>query len=110
MNKVIGTAVSRKDGHAKVTGCNLLGRTRSSGACAWVWSLLRSQMGRSGRSTPAAERAPGVIAVFTHKTPPKVFKPNNNFMKSKIYEARLPLSDDKVHYAGQIIVSSCRHL
>jgi len=55
------------------------------------------------RAINTARTAPGVIVVFTHKTPPQVFKPSNNFMKSKIYEARLPLSDDKVHYAGQII-------
>ncbi len=53
--------------------------------------------------TQAAATAPGVIAVFTHKNAPTVFKPTNNFMKSKIYEARLPLSDDQIHYAGQII-------
>lgn len=105
MNKVIGTAVSRKDGHAKVTG------TATYSAEQEVPGLVHGYVVTStianghieALDTREAERAPGVIAVFTPKNAPKVFKPSNDFMKSKIYEARLPLSDDKVHYAGQII-------
>jgi xanthine dehydrogenase YagR molybdenum-binding subunit len=105
MNKVIGTAVSRKDGRAKVTGTATYAAEHSIPEL--VHGYLITATIANGRiksiDTSAAQKAPGVIAVFTHKNAPKVFMPTNNFMASKIYEARLPLSDDKVHYGGQII-------
>jgi xanthine dehydrogenase YagR molybdenum-binding subunit len=105
MNKVIGTAVNRKDGHAKVTG------TATYSAEHDLPGLVHGYVVTStiahGRikaiDTREAERAPGVIAVFTSQNAPPVFKPSNDFRKSKVYEARLPLSDDKIHYAGQIV-------
>lgn len=105
MNKVIGTAVSRTDGLAKVTGkATYAGEQQIPGL---VHGYLVTSAIAKGRirsiSTQAAQKAPGVIAVITHKNPPKVFKPTNNFITSKIYEARLPLSDEQVHYGGQII-------
>lgn len=105
MNKVIGTAVSRTDGLAKVTGkATYAGEQQIPGL---VHGYLVTSAIAKGRirsiSTQAAEKAPGVIAVITHKNPPKVFKPTNNFITTKIYEARLPLSDEQVHYGGQII-------
>ncbi|HEY9819507.1 MAG TPA: molybdopterin cofactor-binding domain-containing protein, partial [Candidatus Sericytochromatia bacterium] len=105
MNKVIGTDVSRKDGRAKVTGTATYAAEHQIPGL--VHGYLVTASIANGRiktiDTSAAERAPGVMAVFTHKNAPKVFMPANNFMTSKIYEARLPLSDDKVHYGGQII-------
>ena len=105
MNKVIGTAVSRKDGHAKVTGTATYSAEHEVPGLVHGYVVTSTIANGHCRAidTREAERAPGVIAVFTPKNAPKVFKPSNNFMKSKIYEARLPLSDDKVHYAGQII-------
>ncbi|MDZ8054771.1 MAG: xanthine dehydrogenase family protein molybdopterin-binding subunit [Aulosira sp. ZfuVER01] len=105
MNKVIGTGVDRKDGRAKVTG------TATYAAEHQIPNLVHGYLVTAAIAngqiksidTSAAEKAPGVISVFTHKNPPKIFKPANDFMTSKIYEARLPLSDDKVHYGGQII-------
>jgi xanthine dehydrogenase YagR molybdenum-binding subunit len=105
MNKVIGTGVSRKDGRAKVTG------TATYAAEHQIPNLVHGYLITAtiangqikNIDTTTAAKAPGVIAVFTHKNAPKIFKPANDFMTSKIYEARLPLSDDKIHYAGQII-------
>ncbi|BAY08545.1 xanthine dehydrogenase family protein molybdopterin-binding subunit [Calothrix sp. NIES-2098] len=105
MNKVIGTGVNRKDGRAKVTG------TAPYAAEHQIPNLVHGYLVTAAIAngqiksidTSAAKKAPGVIEVFTHKNPPKVFKPANDFMTSKIYEARLPLSDDTIHYGGQII-------
>ena len=105
MNQIIGTSVSRKDGRAKVTG------EATYGAEHQVEELVHGYLVTatiangiiSNIDTSSAEGAPGVIKVFTHKNPPEVFKPRNDFINSKIYEARLPLSDDRVHYAGQIV-------
>ncbi|MBD2073565.1 xanthine dehydrogenase family protein molybdopterin-binding subunit [Phormidium sp. FACHB-592] len=105
MSKVIGTAVNRKDGYAKVTGTATYSAEHD--VPGLVHGVVVTSTIAKGRikaiDTREAEKAPGVTAVFTHKNAPKVFKPSNNFMTSKIYEARLPLSDDQIHYAGQII-------
>ncbi|MCU0568822.1 MAG: xanthine dehydrogenase family protein molybdopterin-binding subunit [Oculatellaceae cyanobacterium Prado106] len=102
---VVGTAASRKDGRAKVTG------TATYAAEHQLSGLVHGYVVTSpiakGRirsiNTTAAAQAPGVIAVYTHQNSPQIFKPANNWMNSKIYEARLPLSDDQIHYAGQVV-------
>ncbi len=105
MNKVIGTAVNRKDGRAKVTGTATYAAEHQIPGLVHGYLVTASIANGQIKSidTRAAEKASGVITVFTHKNLPKVFMPTNDFMTSKIYEARLPLSDDKIHYAGQII-------
>jgi len=105
MNKVIGTGVNRKDGRAKVTGTATYAAEHQITGLVHGYLVTASIANGQIKSidTAAAEKAPGVIGVFTHKNPPQMFKPTNNFITSKIYEARLPLSDNKVHYGGQII-------
>ncbi|MBG1266672.1 xanthine dehydrogenase family protein molybdopterin-binding subunit [Nostoc sp. WHI] len=105
MNKVIGTDVSRKDGRAKVTGTATYAAEHQIPGLVHGYLVTASIANGQIKSidTGAAEKAVGVIDVFTHKNLPKVFMPTNDFVSSKIYEARLPLSDDKIHYAGQII-------
>ncbi|MBV9389206.1 MAG: xanthine dehydrogenase family protein molybdopterin-binding subunit [Chroococcidiopsidaceae cyanobacterium CP_BM_ER_R8_30] len=104
MSKVMG-AVNRKDGRAKVTGNATYAAEHQIPGLLHGY-LVTASIG-SGQiksiDTSQAEKAKGVVAVFTHKNPPKIFKPSNNFISSKIYEARLPLSDAQVHYGGQII-------
>lgn len=105
MSPVIGTSVSRKDGRAKVTGAATYAAEHA--IADLVHGYLVTASIANGRikaiDTRAAERAAGVIAVFTHKNALPVFTPTNDFVSSKIYEARLPLSDDQIHYGGQII-------
>jgi xanthine dehydrogenase YagR molybdenum-binding subunit len=105
MNRVIGTSVSRKDGFAKVTGSATY--TAEHTIAGLVHGYLVTSTIAKGRiraiATHKAERVPGVLAVVTHKNMPKVFTPANDFRSSKLNEARLPLSDDQIHYGGQII-------
>ncbi len=105
MNQVIGKSVNRKDGRAKVTGEATYGAEHQIKGLVHGYLVTATIATGSIRTidTQRAEATPGVIAVFTHKNPPKVFKPTNNWMTSKIYEARLPLSDNTIHYAGQIV-------
>lgn len=105
MSQVMGKSVSRKDGLAKVTGkATYAAEHKIPGL---VYGYLVTSAIANGRiraiDTQAATKAKGVIAVFTHQNKPKVFTPANDFRTSKIYEARLPLTDDKIHYGGQII-------
>lgn len=105
MNQIIGKSVNRKDGRAKVTGQATYGAEHQLPDLVQGYLVTATIAKGSIRNidTRQAAATPGVIAVFTHKNPPKVFKPTNNWMTSKIYEARLPLSDNIIHYAGQIV-------
>ncbi len=105
MNQVTGTSISRKDGRAKVTGqATYAAEHQIPGLVHGYLVTATIACGKiKSIDTQAAEKAPGVIGVFTHKNPPGVSKPANDFMTSKICEARLPLADDQIHYAGQII-------
>ena len=105
MSQIIGTAVSRTDGRAKVTGTATYGAEHPLPGLVHGY-LITAQIAH-GRilniDTDAIERSPGVIAVFTHDNMPRVFTPANDWATAQIYETRLPLADDRVHYAGQII-------
>ena len=105
MNQVTGTSLNRKDGRAKVTGTATYAAEHQIPGL--VHGYLVTASIANGQITSIdnqeAEAAPGVIAVFTHENAPPVSKPTNDFMTSKIYEARLLLSDDKIYYAGQIV-------
>jgi xanthine dehydrogenase YagR molybdenum-binding subunit len=105
MNQVLGKALSRKDGLAKVTGEATYSAEHQIPNLAHGYLVTAAIA--SGRiktiDTKAAEQSPGVLAVFTHQNMPRLFKPKNDFMNSKVYESRLPLSDNQIHYAGQIV-------
>ncbi|MBD2133754.1 xanthine dehydrogenase family protein molybdopterin-binding subunit [Sphaerospermopsis sp. FACHB-1094] len=105
MNKVIGTGINRKDGLAKVTGAATYAAEHQIPNLVHGYLVTASiAKGRiKNIDIQAAAKAKGVIAVFTHKNAPQISKPSNNFINSKIYEARLPLADEQIHYAGQII-------
>ena len=105
MSQVIGAAVSRKDGRAKVMGAATYAAEHQLPEL--IHGYLVTSAIANGRikaiDTREAEKSPGVLAVFTHKNAPKIFQPANNFVNSRIYEARLPLADDRIHYGGQIV-------
>ncbi|OLT59401.1 xanthine dehydrogenase family protein molybdopterin-binding subunit [Moorena bouillonii] len=105
MNQVTSTSINRKDGRAKVTGTATYAAEHQIPGLVHGYLVTANIAHGQIKSidTQGAATAPGVIAVFTHKNAPTVSKPANDFITSKIYEARLPLSDDQIYYAGQII-------
>ncbi|MEB3293286.1 MAG: xanthine dehydrogenase family protein molybdopterin-binding subunit [Synechococcales bacterium] len=100
-----GKSVNRQDGRAKVMGtATYAAEHRPAGLVHGYLITAAIAKGHiKAIDTRTAEILPGVIKIFTHQNAPKLFKPTNNWMTSKIYEQRLPLSDDRIHYAGQII-------
>jgi xanthine dehydrogenase YagR molybdenum-binding subunit len=98
--KLIGEAIDRVDGRAKVTGT---ARYAAEVAVAGVahGAIVASRIGRgviTGIDTSAAERAPGVIGVLTHERAMKVKAaggPNDRAIQV--------LQDAVVHYARQPI-------
>jgi xanthine dehydrogenase YagR molybdenum-binding subunit len=102
----VGQPISRADGRLKVTGgarytadIPLAGATHA----AIVHSTIAS--GRTvSIDTTAAEKAPGVLAVLTHHSMPRMNptpKPWSHLHPHG--QSYLPLQDEKIHYAGQPI-------
>ena len=102
----IGQPLDRADGRLKVTGtARYTADVRLSGMAhaAIVHSTIAN--GRTlSIDTTGADKAPGVLAVFTHHTMPRMNPaplPWSHLHPQG--QSYLPLQDDKVHYAGQPI-------
>src|SRR5262249_24990921 len=105
-DKAIGAAIDRVDGRLKVTGAALYTADASVSGVAHgfiVGSLVAR--GRVGAiDTTAARAAPGVVGVVTHENMPRLAQPGSDFLQGgMLNEDRLPLSDDRIHYAGQYL-------
>ncbi len=102
----IGQPISRVDGRLKVTGGARYSADIPLAGLAHA-AIIHSAIAK-GRTvsidTAAAQRAPGVLAVFTYHNMPRMNptpKPwNHHHPHGQSY---LPLQDDKIHYAGQPI-------
>src|SRR6266849_9817111 len=102
----IGRPMSRFDGRLKVTGAArytadipLADATHAAIVCSTI---------ANGRTvsidTSVAEKAPGVLAVFTHRNMPRMKptpKPWSHLHPHG--QSYLPLQDERIHYAGQPI-------
>jgi xanthine dehydrogenase YagR molybdenum-binding subunit len=102
----IGQPISRIDGRLKVTGgARYTADIPLAGAAhaAIVHSTIAN--GRTvSIDTAAAEKAPGVLAVFTHRNMPRMNptpKPWSHLHPHG--QSYLPLQDEQIHYAGQPI-------
>ena len=100
----IGQPISRFDGRLKVTGgarytadMPIPGATHA----AIVHSTIAN--GRTvSIDTTAAEKAPGVLAVFTHHTMPRMNPTPKPWSHLRPHgQSYLPLQDERIHYAGQ---------
>jgi xanthine dehydrogenase YagR molybdenum-binding subunit len=102
----IGQPLSRADGRLKVTG-----RARYTADVrvddALPGSIVHSTIA-NGRvvalDTASAERAPGVVAVLTAQTMPRLNPTPKPWSHLRPHgQGYLPLQDDQIHYAGQPI-------
>src|SRR5216117_2984290 len=110
----IGQPLSRVDGRLKVTGTARYAADipiADLGHAAIVHSTIAN--GRTASiDTTAAERAPGVLAVFTYLNLARMNptpKPWSHLHPHG--QSYLPLQDDKIHYAGQpiaVVVAATR--
>jgi xanthine dehydrogenase YagR molybdenum-binding subunit len=106
---IIGPAKNRVDGPLKVTGKAKYAVEFEVAKCAYVWPVISNIA--KGKITAidlsAAQSAPGVLKIFTHqnalKPKPADAKDGGNMVRGIRIETRDPLSDDQVHYAGQIV-------
>src|SRR4051812_2725899 len=106
---IMGPARNRVDGRLKVTGAAKYSVEFDVPNCAYAWPV-ESNIAKGkilSIDSSAAEKAPGVLMVLTHRNIPK---PKNaqaseerNSGSGIRNEHRLPLSDDEVHYGGQYV-------
>jgi xanthine dehydrogenase YagR molybdenum-binding subunit len=102
----LGQSISRVDGRLKVTGsARYTADIPVAGAAHAV--IVHSGIA-SGRTvsidTSAAEKQPGVVAVFTWKNMPRLGPTPRPWSHLHPHgQSYLPLQDDKIHYAGQPI-------
>ena len=106
--KSMSTAVSRVDGHLKVTGAAKYPAEFSlpNLAYAFVVTSPVSKGTITAVDSAAAEKSPGVLAVITHLNAPKLAEPPNDQKHEGIrIEEREPLADDKISYGGQYVAA-----
>src|SRR3954464_11238078 len=102
-----GTPMSRVVGRLKVTGGALYAAEFQVKDMAYgvlvLSSIAKGQVKKI--DTAAAEKAPGVLAVITHRNAGKVVLPEKakGLVAPKVCRPPQPLQDDQVHYHGQPI-------
>jgi xanthine dehydrogenase YagR molybdenum-binding subunit len=102
----IGQSISRVDGRLKVTGGARY--TADIPVAGAVHAAIVHSTIANGRTvsidTAAAERAPGVIAIFTYRNMPRMNPTPKPWSHLRPHgQGYLPLQDDRIHYAGQPI-------
>ena len=104
---VVGQPLSRVDGWAKVTGAAKYSAEYNQ-LPGLVHAVLKTSDVAKGRvtgiDTSAAQRAPGVLAIFTQQNLPKLAKTPNTPDDKKALSAPMgfmPLTSDLIYYAGQ---------
>jgi xanthine dehydrogenase YagR molybdenum-binding subunit len=102
----IGKPVSRIDGRQKVTGCATYAAEFDMPNVAYG-AAVRSTIA-SGRiasiDSAEAERAPGVIAVVTHRNAPRLpYRPHRGAVDPPVGERLHLFQDDRVNHQGQPI-------
>lgn len=100
----IGQSVSRADGRLKVTGAARY--TADIPVAGALHAAIVQGTIANGRTvsinTAAAEKAPGVIAILTHRNMPRMNPTPRPWSHLHPHgQGYLPLQDDKIHYAGQ---------
>jgi xanthine dehydrogenase YagR molybdenum-binding subunit len=98
----VGQPISRVDGRLKVAGRARYTADIPLGGVAHatiVYSTIAN--GRTvSIDTAAAEKAPGVLVVLTHKNMPRMNPMPWSHLRPQ-GQTYLPLQDDQIHYAGQ---------
>ncbi len=98
MSHAVGRPIERVDARAKVTGAApYAADTAVDGVTHGVLVMSTIARGRvTAVDTGAAQAAPGVLAVFTHTTMPRLTTPRTGYFKRFV-----PLQDDQIRHAGQ---------
>ncbi|MFI2504614.1 xanthine dehydrogenase family protein molybdopterin-binding subunit [Streptomyces sp. NPDC018972] len=101
MSPIVGSPAPRVDGRAKVTGAaTYTADTHVRGALHGFLVLSTIANGRvTGIDTEEAERSPGVVAVLTHESMPRLAVPTSQL--AAYWKRVIPLQNADVHHSGQ---------
>ncbi|MDB6169849.1 MAG: aromatic aldehyde oxidoreductase molybdenum-binding subunit [Verrucomicrobia bacterium] len=103
--KLVGASISRVDARRKVTG--QADYTADYHFARQAWAVAVKSTIAKGRiialDTAAAEKSPGVVAVYTWKNRPKIYPPLKETSGFMVAEKLAPLGDETIHYYGQDI-------
>ena len=104
MSTVVGRSIARVDGVAKVTGAaQYAADTPVTGVTHGMLVMSTIARGRITRiHTGAAETAPGVLAVLTHRTMPRLALPNAD-LATAYFQRFIPIQDDVIRHGGQAV-------
>jgi xanthine dehydrogenase YagR molybdenum-binding subunit len=104
---VVGQPMSRVDGRAKVTGAATYSAEYNQ-LPGLLHAVLKTSDVAKGRvtniDTSAAQKAPGVVAIFTQQNLPKLAKTPNAPADKEALTAPMgfmPMTSDQIFYAGQ---------
>jgi xanthine dehydrogenase YagR molybdenum-binding subunit len=103
--KFVGAKVDRVDGVAKVTGKADYAADYNFPNQAWVFAVKSTiAKGSVSLDTSLAERAPGVLKVYTPANRPKIYPPKSEHSDGLIVgEVLAPLAGPEIKYYGQDI-------
>ncbi len=102
MSNMVGRPIARLDGVAKVTGAaQYAADTPVTGVTHGMLVMSTIARGRITRiDTGAAEAAPGVLAVLTHRTLTRLALPNAD-LATAYFQRFIPMQDDVIRHGGQ---------
>ena len=104
-DKAVGKPLDRVDGRLKVTGGARYAAEAQVAKAAYgvlvLSDIARGQL--TGIDTTAAEKAPGVLAVITHRNAGKASLPDDAkaSVDPAVGQPLQPLQDNRIHYNGQ---------
>jgi xanthine dehydrogenase YagR molybdenum-binding subunit len=105
LEKAVGQPINRVDGRLKVTGgARYAAEAQVDNVAHAILVLSTIPSGRiKSIDATAAEKAPGVLAVISHRNAPKVVLPQKAKagVDPEVGEPLQPLQDDRIRYHGQ---------
>jgi xanthine dehydrogenase YagR molybdenum-binding subunit len=103
--RFIGESISRVDGRAKVTGQADYTADYNLAGQAWAFAV-KSTIAKGtvrGFDLTAAQKARGVVAIYTHDNRPPMSPPKRQSGGVIVSEQLTPLESNAIHYFGQDI-------
>lgn len=105
-SKVIGVATPRIDGPLKTTGRAMYSSDHNFPGLVYAWPTTATVASGTVQKidTAAAEKMPGVLAIYTHETLGPLYRvPPGAGLSLLMDERRPPLEDTTVRYYGQYV-------
>jgi xanthine dehydrogenase YagR molybdenum-binding subunit len=102
--RLVGMGVNRVDGRRKVTGTADYSADYHYPNMAWAFAVKSTVASGTitAMDTSAAEKLPGVVAVYTSHKKPRMFPPKEAHNDAIIVSEQLrALDGDQIHYYGQ---------